>query len=72
LLGEEECGGLKAFKVESIPQNQWLYSRIINWICKDTLLPIERHFYDVRGNLWKKQAFGELGKFRKVPTPSLI
>lgn len=72
LLGEEEYGGLKAFKVESIPQNQWLYSRIINWICKDTLLPIERHFYDVGGNLWKKQTFGEVVKFAKVPTPSLI
>ncbi len=71
-LGEEEKGGQAAYKVETVPEDRWYYSRILTWIAKDSLLPMQRDFYDVAGELWATQIFQEVSVIDGVPTPLRI
>lgn len=73
LLGtEDRPGGVTAYKVEQIPRNQWYYSKIIDWIATDTLLPIQRDFYSPAGDLWKQEYFESVSIIDDVPTPLKI
>lgn len=73
LLGtEDRPGGVTAYKVEQIPRNQWYYSKIIDWIAIDTLLPIQRDYYSPAGDLWKQQYFESVSVIDDVPTPLRI
>ena len=72
LLGEEEHGGKQTYKIEeSVPKVRLYYSRVITWVSKDSLLPVERDYYDVAGNLWKNETFEEI-TIDGVPTPIRI
>ena len=56
LLGEEEKGGHPTYKIEETrPQDNFVYSRIVVWVTKDTYVPVQRDYYDVAGNLWKSE-----------------
>jgi outer membrane lipoprotein-sorting protein len=69
LLGEEDRGGKKTYKIEeSVPQERAYYSRVIMWVSKDALLPVQRDYYDVAGTLWKTEVFEE-ETIDDVPTP---
>ena len=47
LLGEEEHAGVRAYKVEErVPQEQAYYSRILTWVAVDSMLPLERQYFD--------------------------
>ena len=71
-LGEEEHGGKQTYKIEeSVPKERAYYSRIITWVSKDSLLPVQRDYYDVAGNLWKTEQFEE-ETIDGVPTPIRI
>ncbi|MGE0681023.1 MAG: outer membrane lipoprotein-sorting protein [Candidatus Binatia bacterium] len=60
LLGEEDHGGKKTYKIEeSVPKERAYYSRVITWVSKDSMLPVERDYYDVAGTLWKTELFEE-------------
>ena len=68
LLGEEDHGGKNTYKLEeTVPKERAYYSRVITWVSKDSLLPIQRDYYDVAGNLWKTELFEE-EKIDGVPT----
>jgi outer membrane lipoprotein-sorting protein len=69
LLGIEEHLGKKAYKVETIPEAKWYYSRIIKWASTENFLPLERDFYDVAGNLWKTEFFEDVAGINNIPTP---
>jgi hypothetical protein len=69
LLGEEMHEGIKAYKVETIPQEDCYYSRIINWIAYDTFLPIQRDYYDAGGRLWKTKLFENVITIDNIPKP---
>ncbi|MBU3946869.1 MAG: outer membrane lipoprotein-sorting protein [Proteobacteria bacterium] len=57
-LGEEEIGGMKAYKIESVSKEpNYFYSRIINWVAKDSFLIIRRDYYSPNQSLWKRQLF---------------
>jgi outer membrane lipoprotein-sorting protein len=72
LLGEEDHGGKKTYKIEeSVPKERAYYSRVITWVSKDSMLPIQRDYYDVAGTLWKTEVFEE-EKIDGVPTPIRI
>lgn len=69
LLGEETYSGAKAYKVETIPEEQCYYSRIISWIAVDTFLPIQRDYYDCSGRHWKTKLFEEIVNINNIPKP---
>ena len=57
-LGEEDIGGMKTYKIESVSKEpSYYYSRIINWITKDTYTIIRRDYYSPNKSLWKRQLF---------------
>jgi hypothetical protein len=68
LLGEEEHGGRETYKIEeSVPKERAYYSRVITWVTKDSMLPVQRDYYDVAGILWKTETF-ETETIDGVPT----
>jgi len=72
LLGEEDHGGKKTYKIEeNVPKERAYYSRVITWVSKNSLLPAQRDYYDAVGNLWKTELFEE-EKIDGVPTPIRI
>lgn len=72
LLGEEEYNGIRSYKIELIPQDEWYYSRIITWVSADSLLPLQRDFYDRAGRLWKSEYFEQVATIDGKPTPLRI
>lgn len=73
LLGtEDRPGGGTAYKVEQVPRNEWYYSRVVDWIATDTLLPLQRDYYSPAGDLWKQQYFESVSVIEGVPTPLAI
>lgn len=72
LLGEEEHAGVAVYKIETIPNETWYYSRIITWVDKKNFLPLQRDLYDVSGTLWKTQLFEEGTVINNIPTPLQI
>jgi hypothetical protein len=70
LLGEEEQAGVRAYAVEEmVPQERAYYSRILTWVAVDSMLPLERHYFDGAGALWKKEVFEEVSVINGIPTP---
>jgi len=72
LLGEEEHAGERAYKVEMVPQEPWYYLRIITWVAADSMLPLQRDFYNRAGELWKSEFFEQVTVIDGVPTPLRI
>lgn len=69
LLGEEEHAGVHAYKIEEAPKEQWYYSRTVTWVNADSLLPLQRDYYDTAGRLWKTVLFEQVSIIDGVPTP---
>lgn len=44
------------------------YSRIIMWVDKASMLPLQRDYYDVGGRLWKTELF-DIETIDGTPTP---
>jgi Outer membrane lipoprotein-sorting protein len=55
LVGTETRGGKKVYKLEDHPINSPYYSKVISYVAADTLLPLERDFYDHAGRLYKTE-----------------
>jgi hypothetical protein len=73
LLGTEEHAGVRAYKVEEkVPQERAFYSRIITWVATDSLLPLQRNYYALNGELWKTELFEDVSVIDGVPTPLRI
>jgi outer membrane lipoprotein-sorting protein len=69
LLGEENRHGVQTYAVELVPAQQVYYSRIVTWVAEDTMLPVEREYYDVAGLLWKRMTFEQVTTIDDIPTP---
>ncbi len=69
LLGSETRDGVRAWKVQAIPLEQWYYSRVVSWVAADTWLPIRREFHDPAGLLWKVETWGDVTRIDGVPIP---
>lgn len=64
LLHEETVNGHACWVVESTPKDtDYMYSKTITWVMKDSYLGIKREFYDVRGRLLK---ILNIKKFEKI------
>jgi hypothetical protein len=75
LVGEEKIAGRDVYKVESVPDaevKRWYYSKIATWIDKETLLPVQRDFYDPAGQVFKIETFGSATRVDGIPTPLQI
>jgi hypothetical protein len=55
LLGTEIHDGMKVYKLEDHPINHPYYSKVISYVAENTLLPVERDFYDHSGKLYKSE-----------------
>jgi outer membrane lipoprotein-sorting protein len=55
LLGTEDREGKKVYKLEDHPINSPYYSKVISYVATDTLLPMERQFYDHADRLYKTE-----------------
>lgn len=71
-VGEEQHSGEAAYKLIFCPKDPWYYSRIVMWVSKETHLPLERNYYDIRGLLWKKETFEQVTVIDGIPTPLRI
>jgi len=69
LLGEEEHNGAPTYKIELVPVQKVSYSRILTWVAVDTMLPVQRDYYDVADRLWKTMTFDRVKTIDGVPTP---
>jgi len=70
LLGEENHGGVQAYKIESkMPGEKDYYSKTITWVATDTFLPLQRDYYGPSGELWKTELFEDVSSINGVPTP---
>ena len=64
---DEKRNGKDAWKVEQVPSSSWFYSKIVIWIDKATLLPIERDYYSPAGDLWKVETFDNIVTIQGQP-----
>jgi outer membrane lipoprotein-sorting protein len=55
LVGTEARDGKKVYKLEDHPINHPYYSKVISYVATDSLLPVERDFYDRAGKLFKTE-----------------
>jgi outer membrane lipoprotein-sorting protein len=70
LLGQESLGGVSTYKIEeTVPFWRAYYSRIVTWVATDSMLPLQREFYDFEGELWKTERFDQVETIDHVPTP---
>jgi hypothetical protein len=68
----EQHGGKRTYKVEEVLRDKSTFLRVVNWIAADSLLPLERNFYDRTDTLWKVETFLDIAPIEGVPTPQRI
>lgn len=69
LLGGEAFAGRPAYKVQEVMAGpHYYYSRIVSWVAKDTMLPMERDYYDAANQLWKTELYQDTTVINGVPT----
>lgn len=70
---EETIDGTASYVVEELIEDRpWFYSRIETTVARDTLLPVQRVFYDVAGAAWKKEVFEKAEEVEGIPTPLVV
>ncbi len=67
-LGSEQRSGRDAWKIEQVPVSPWYYAKIVSWIDKTNMLPIERNYYGPDGRLWKVETFDKVVTIDGQPT----
>lgn len=73
LIGEEDYRGMRAYKLEeNVPSSRSYYKKILIWISKGSLLPLQREYYDLANRLWKVETFDDVATIEGVPTPMRI
>jgi hypothetical protein len=69
LLGVEEHAGVKAYKInEKFPPSSYYYSHVVMWVAQQTMLPLERDYYEPGGTHWKTEVFDSVATIDGVPT----
>jgi len=69
LLGEETFAGVPAYKVQEVMAGPvFYYSRIVTWVAKDSMLPLQRDYYDAANQLWKTERFQDVAVIDGTPT----
>jgi len=55
LVGTETREGKQVYKLEDHPINSPYYSKVVSYVLTDSMLPLERDFYDRAGRLFKTE-----------------
>jgi hypothetical protein len=55
LIGTETHEGKQVYKLEDHPIDSPYYSKVVSYVLTDTILPVERDFYDRAGRLFKTE-----------------
>ena len=58
-LGESTENGVRVYKIQAVPKQNWYYSRWVTTIDASNMRPITREIYDSAGQLWKRQHWGD-------------
>jgi outer membrane lipoprotein-sorting protein len=73
ILREEVMGGKETIVIESIPKDEeYMYSRTVTWVMKDTWIGLKKEFYDEDDDLLKiltvdaQKSFGDVIILTKV------
>ena len=72
ILGETVTADKKFYDIETIPVENWYYSRIVSRISMDNFLPVQREYYDHTGKIWKVKTFENVVVLKNIPMPLLI
>ncbi len=73
LVGEEKAEGAMCYKLDMHARtDDEVYSRIVMWVDTERFVPIEAHFYDEDGRLWKKMVMHDIEKEAGYWTPKRI
>ena len=65
---ETSAGGVRAYRLRAVPRESWYYSKIETTVAADTFMPIERHYFDPAGALWKVERWEGVAVINGVPT----
>jgi len=65
---QETVDGAKANVIEQVPPSSWYYARIVSIVAADSVLPLDRKFYDPANRLWKDEKFAKTAVIDGVPT----
>jgi hypothetical protein len=71
-IGETVKAENTFYKIETIPKENWYYSRIVSYISMDNFLPVQREYYDNTGKIWKVKTFENVVVLKNIPMPLLI
>jgi outer membrane lipoprotein-sorting protein len=50
-----------------VPAQHWYYSKVVTWVDKATMMPIERDYYDPAGTLWKIETIDSVSDIDGAP-----
>ena len=69
LLGDQSIDSRPAYQVQEVLAGpHYHYSRIVNWVAKDSMLPLRRDYYDAAKQLWKMERYEDETVLDGVPT----
>jgi outer membrane lipoprotein-sorting protein len=68
-LGEEKVDGRSVYKLQEVPKDKWLFSRVVSYVDPSTMLPVRREYYDLVGELWKVALRDNSAVVEGIPTP---
>jgi outer membrane lipoprotein-sorting protein len=71
LVGTETHDGVQVYKLEDHPINSPYYSKVVSYVATDSMLPMERDFYDRAGRLYKTETC-TIEKVDGIPTITKI
>jgi len=60
--------GQDAYRLEEVPVEPGLYSRIVTWVSPGSHLPVDRSYYDRAGELWKVASYRDVAEVDGVAT----
>lgn len=68
LVGLDDVAGKKTFRVETVPDDDWYYKRIVTWVDQSSMLPIQREFYGPANDAWKLEKFEDVTRINGIPS----
>jgi hypothetical protein len=69
IVGEDEVDGRPCDRVETIPVDNWWYSRIVRCIDREDYVPRRTEYFDEAGELLKIRTFDQVQTIDGHPTP---
>ncbi len=69
IIGEDEVDGRPCYRVETIPAENWWYSRVVRCIDREDYVPRRTEYFDDAGQLYKVRTFDQIRTISGHPTP---